>query len=124
MVDIVSNERQGATFLALTDALLLLFAGVAAAWVRFGIPGFEREIALLCLHGLLHLLGHDDGDDESRKAMLGRGEELLDLCYCPLKIMAIVPARASNMFYGNSWSGSINTSKVQAINNRLNLEYA
>lgn len=37
----------------------------------------EREIAFLCLHGLLHLAGLDDQDDESRRTMLERQEELI-----------------------------------------------
>ena len=39
---------------------------------------FERELALLALHGLLHLLGRDDHDPAEREAMLAEGEALLD----------------------------------------------
>jgi probable rRNA maturation factor len=37
----------------------------------------EREIAFLCLHGLLHLSGYNDLDDESRSRMIARQEDLL-----------------------------------------------
>lgn len=37
----------------------------------------EREIAFLLLHGLLHLFGYRDGDDDARERMLSRQEELL-----------------------------------------------
>lgn len=37
----------------------------------------EREIAYLCLHGLLHIAGFDDLDEASRHLMLERQEELL-----------------------------------------------
>jgi probable rRNA maturation factor len=37
-----------------------------------------REIAFLCLHGLLHLAGFDDADPERRTLMLHTQEELLD----------------------------------------------
>lgn len=37
-----------------------------------------REVAYLCLHGLLHLAGYDDLDDRSRSVMLRRQEALLN----------------------------------------------
>ncbi len=37
----------------------------------------EREIAYLCLHGLLHIAGYDDLDDNSRNAMIHRQDELM-----------------------------------------------
>lgn len=39
---------------------------------------FVREMCLLALHGLLHLLGRDDADPAQRQAMLAEGEALLD----------------------------------------------
>ena len=39
----------------------------------------EREVALLMVHGLLHLLGYDDMDDESRARMHTRQDELVKL---------------------------------------------
>ncbi|MEX2426343.1 MAG: rRNA maturation RNase YbeY [Thermomicrobiaceae bacterium] len=37
----------------------------------------EREVAYLCLHGLLHLAGYDDLDAEARRQMIERQEDLL-----------------------------------------------
>jgi probable rRNA maturation factor len=42
-----------------------------------GIP-FEREVALLALHGLLHLAGMDDATPETRAAMQARAGEIFD----------------------------------------------
>ncbi len=36
-----------------------------------------REVAFLCVHGLLHLLGHDDASEAERSAMLARQEAIL-----------------------------------------------
>ncbi len=42
------------------------------------------ELALLVVHGVLHLLGHDHADDEQRAAMWAREREVLDACWGPL----------------------------------------
>jgi probable rRNA maturation factor len=39
----------------------------------------EREVAVLMVHGLLHLLGYDDTDEESRARMHARQNELVKL---------------------------------------------
>ena len=39
----------------------------------------KREVALLMVHGLLHLLGYDDMDEESRARMHARQDELVKL---------------------------------------------
>ena len=39
----------------------------------------EKELALLVIHGLLHLLGYDDADEVGRKEMWARQEEILGL---------------------------------------------
>jgi probable rRNA maturation factor len=39
---------------------------------------FARELALLALHGLLHLAGRDDAEPAARRDMLREGETLLD----------------------------------------------
>jgi probable rRNA maturation factor len=41
-----------------------------------GIP-FEREIAMLAIHGVLHLLGYDHADPEEEKVMFGKTDRVL-----------------------------------------------
>ena len=38
---------------------------------------FEREIALLIVHGVLHLLGYDHGEPEQERRMRAREDEIL-----------------------------------------------
>jgi probable rRNA maturation factor len=45
---------------------------------------YEDEIALLIVHGLLHLIGLDHVTDDDRVAMRSREKELLDQFYGPL----------------------------------------
>ena len=40
----------------------------------------ERELALLIIHGILHLLGYDHEQPEEEKRMRGREKELLEKC--------------------------------------------
>jgi probable rRNA maturation factor len=40
---------------------------------------FDDYLYLLCVHGILHLLGYDHGDDEEADAMERREEELLEM---------------------------------------------
>ena len=39
----------------------------------------ERELTYLAIHSLLHLIGYDHKDDESKKQMRGKEEELLTI---------------------------------------------
>ncbi len=39
--------------------------------------GWTREVELLLIHGLLHLLGYDDGEESARRRMAARQESLL-----------------------------------------------
>ncbi|OUM93927.1 MAG: rRNA maturation RNase YbeY [Firmicutes bacterium ZCTH02-B6] len=39
--------------------------------------GVERELAYLCVHGVLHLLGYDHEEDAARQAMRDREEAIL-----------------------------------------------
>lgn len=39
--------------------------------------GFSYEAAFVLAHGMLHLLGHEDGTEAERQAMFARQEELL-----------------------------------------------
>jgi probable rRNA maturation factor len=45
---------------------------------------YPDEIALLLVHGLLHLLGHDHADEADRRRMWTRERELLAAHYGPL----------------------------------------
>ena len=49
----------------------------AANAVEHGVA-LEREVALLVVHGILHLRGHDHEDDEEAQVMERREQELLD----------------------------------------------
>ena len=42
---------------------------------------FEDEIALLVIHGVLHILGHDHAEDEEKRIMQEREKVLLDHHY-------------------------------------------
>ena len=44
---------------------------------RFG-HSFERELAFLSVHGMLHLLGYDHESPEEEKDMIQRQEEVLE----------------------------------------------
>ena len=45
--------------------------------------GFDDEVALLVVHGLLHLLGMDHGEDEEAETMERRERELLTRFFRP-----------------------------------------
>ena len=44
---------------------------------------FEDEIALLVIHGVLHVLGHDHAEDEEKRIMQEREKVLLEHHYQP-----------------------------------------
>jgi probable rRNA maturation factor len=46
---------------------------------------YEDEVALLIVHGILHLMGMDHGDDEEAEAMEARERELLAKFHKPLE---------------------------------------
>jgi probable rRNA maturation factor len=41
-----------------------------------GVP-FERELAMLTVHGVLHLLGYDHAEAEEQKTMFGKTDKIL-----------------------------------------------
>lgn len=68
--------------------LLLGDVVICPAIAALNAPGhagsFDDEIALLVVHGILHLLGHDHAEPAEAAAMQGRERELLDQFYGPL----------------------------------------
>ena len=46
---------------------------------------YDDEVALLVVHGILHLLGMDHEDDEEAAAMESREKELLERFYAPVE---------------------------------------
>lgn len=47
--------------------------------------GFDRELAFLFLHGLLHLLGHDHEEEEPRRRMRAAEEAILSKAGAPAR---------------------------------------
>lgn len=69
---------------------IVICPAVAARNVAEGIHDdraktYEDELALLVVHGILHLMGMDHVDDEEATAMEKREQELLDKFYRQLK---------------------------------------
>jgi probable rRNA maturation factor len=56
---------------------------VAAKNAQVHGVGFDDEVALLVVHGLLHLLGMDHGEDEEAETMERRERELLTRFFGP-----------------------------------------
>ncbi|HZZ56117.1 MAG TPA: rRNA maturation RNase YbeY, partial [Trebonia sp.] len=50
---------------------------VAAAQARQAGHSTQQELELLCVHGILHLLGYDHADPEDEAEMFGLQDELL-----------------------------------------------
>jgi probable rRNA maturation factor len=57
---------------------VVLCPPVAKAQARRAGHSTEAELELLCVHGILHLLGYDHGDPEEHAQMFGVQDELLD----------------------------------------------
>jgi probable rRNA maturation factor len=56
---------------------VVLCPQVAAAQARQAGHSAQRELELLCVHGILHLLGYDHADPEEEAEMFGLQGELL-----------------------------------------------
>ena len=65
--------------LLLGDVVICPAVAVAQAPTHAGT--IDDELALLVVHGVLHVLGHDHDDDVSRVAMQSRERELLEAYY-------------------------------------------
>ncbi|MGC4105994.1 MAG: rRNA maturation RNase YbeY [Thermomicrobiales bacterium] len=66
--DVESTDRGGD---------IVISVDTAAAQAEDGDWGLEEELRFLVVHGLLHLLGWDDHDDDDRAAMLNRQRDLI-----------------------------------------------
>ncbi len=63
---------------------IVICPAVAAANSPGHAGTYDDELALLVVHGLLHLLGLDHADDDERVVMQARERELLDRLHGPL----------------------------------------
>ena len=63
---------------------VVICPAIAAANAPGHAGAFDDEIALLVVHGILHLLGRDHAEPAEAAAMQGRERELLDQFYGPL----------------------------------------
>lgn len=75
-IDDVTIERVGDDPLVVGDVVICPDVARANAPAHAG--SFEDEIALLVVHGVLHLLGMDHTDADERTAMQARERELLE----------------------------------------------
>jgi probable rRNA maturation factor len=62
--------------------LLISYPQAATQAATFG-HALRDELSLLVIHGVLHLLGHDDGDEQGRAAMWAIQDEILALLQRP-----------------------------------------
>jgi probable rRNA maturation factor len=63
---------------------IVLCPEVAAANAPDHAGAYDDEIALLIVHGILHLLGMDHAEDDERLAMQARERDLLGRLYGPM----------------------------------------
>jgi probable rRNA maturation factor len=63
---------------------IVICAAVAARNAPDHAGTFDDELALLVVHSVLHLVGHDHGEADERAAMHARERELLAALYGPL----------------------------------------
>jgi probable rRNA maturation factor len=87
--DVLSFPLDGAEPLAPGDEQrmvgdLVICPGVARDQAADHAGDLDAELALLVVHGVLHLCGHDHAEPDERDAMWGRERELLDELWGPL----------------------------------------
>jgi probable rRNA maturation factor len=63
---------------------VVICPAVAARQAAEHAGTYDDEMALLLVHGVLHLLGLDHADDDERRAMQARERELLERFHGPL----------------------------------------
>lgn len=71
-------DRDPVTDLPMLLGDVVICPAVAAGNASAHAATFDDEIALLVVHGILHVLGHDHATPEETKVMQARERELLD----------------------------------------------
>jgi probable rRNA maturation factor len=69
------DDDEGSPPVLLGDVILC--PGVAAAQARQAGHSAAEELALLCTHGVLHLLGYDHGEPDEERQMFALQSDLL-----------------------------------------------
>ncbi len=70
------EEKAGDPFSDLLGDIVISVPRAEAQAEEYG-HSFERELGFLFVHGFLHLLGYDHGDEAEEKAMFSKQEEVL-----------------------------------------------
>jgi len=70
------EEKAGDPFSDLLGDIVISVPRAEAQAEEYG-HSFERELGFLFVHGFLHLLGYDHGDEDEEKAMFAKQEEVL-----------------------------------------------
>ena len=75
--DLAQDESIEPNSSALINASLALGGQVARKQARLNKTSINKELALYTVHGLLHVLGYDDGNPKDAREMHQREDELL-----------------------------------------------
>jgi probable rRNA maturation factor len=70
------EEKAGNPFSDLLGDIVISVPRAQAQAEEYG-HSFERELGFLFVHGFLHLLGYDHGDEEQEREMFAKQEEVL-----------------------------------------------
>ncbi|WP_372637734.1 rRNA maturation RNase YbeY, partial [Cohnella sp.] len=70
------EDKAGDPFSDLLGDIVISVPRAEAQAAEYG-HSFERELGFLFVHGFLHLLGYDHGDEEEEKEMFSKQEEVL-----------------------------------------------
>ncbi len=70
------EEKMGDPFADLLGDIVISVERAEAQAQEYG-HSLERELGFLFVHGFLHLLGYDHGDEEQEKEMFAKQEEVL-----------------------------------------------
>lgn len=70
------EEKAGNPFSELLGDIVISVPRAEAQAEEYG-HSFERELGFLFVHGFLHVIGYDHGDDEQEREMFSKQEEVL-----------------------------------------------